>query len=171
MDTIINFMNDMLASLLETNSQTMSMMIGVAQYIAFGGAFILSSIMAYQMIMGKELDWAKVARIVLVSLGISFYPTFISFVNVPLDAIVQTAQSAVLEEEKISDVLQKEAKAKRDQIYINNVYESELKAYAEENGWEDADPEERHPASQQWPGPDRSRHRWLCPPLPGPLLC
>ena len=138
MEDLVIEINKMLQSILDTNSSAMSNMIGAAKIVAFIGAFILSAFVAFDMFLGKALDWKKIARIVIVSFGIGFYGTFISFINAPLDLIVKTTETAVMNDGTLYEALeQANRKEERDNIE-NAKHDGRLKEIAATEGWVDA---------------------------------
>lgn len=137
MEEFVLEINRMLQNILDSNSDAMQAMVGAARNVAFLGAFILSAIMAYGMFMGKSIDYSKITRIVLVMLGIIFYNSLVSFINAPLDAIVETTRVAAEKDGTLYEALENETREEGERVIENAKHEERLKTIAAENGWLD----------------------------------
>lgn len=138
MEEFVVEINNMLQSILDSNSETMSSMIGGAKIVAFIGATILTAFIAYDMFLGKGIDWKRFSRIIIIYFGIAFYGTFISFINAPLDLIVNTAKIAVANDQVLYKALeQADRKAEREHIE-NAKHQQRLQEIAATEGWVDA---------------------------------
>lgn len=138
MEDFVVEINQMLAEILNSNSRAMSNMIGAAKAVAFIGATILTGFIAYDMFLGKALDWKKMARIALVWFGITFYGSFLSFINTPLDLIVSTTQTAAQNDGTLYEALEQEQRIKEREHIENSRHDGRLKEISAENGWIDS---------------------------------
>jgi len=100
MDSILEHVNSLLAEILAEITSGTSQYIGVAKIIAGVGALILLHMTFSQIMSGKVEESINnfLKRIFLIGLGITFYGTFLSFVNTPLDLMSNSIKKVVAED-------------------------------------------------------------------------
>lgn len=100
METILEYVNNLLAEVLADMSSSTGQYVGTAKIIAGLGAMI-SAVMTFSQIMSGKSDEpiANFARrFLLISLGIGFYSTFLGLINMPLDAMGSSIKEVVIED-------------------------------------------------------------------------